>query len=97
MNIRITSLVELLHLAIKLEAMQEIECLRSELLAATEQIPIVNLPLSVQVVLNAANDVIPIDTYITDAEKCPLCGGCDVVEVDDHYNKCSKCNFSFVG
>ena len=30
-------------------------------------------------------------------EYCPICKSDDLVDVDDHYTKCCKCGFSFVG
>jgi ribosomal protein L37AE/L43A len=30
-------------------------------------------------------------------EYCPICKSNDLVDIDDHYTKCCKCGFSFVG
>lgn len=30
-------------------------------------------------------------------EYCPICKSDDLVDIDDHYTKCCKCGFSFVG
>lgn len=30
-------------------------------------------------------------------EYCPICQSDDLVDIDDHYTKCCKCGFSFVG
>jgi len=30
-------------------------------------------------------------------EYCPICKSDDLVDNDDHYTKCCKCGFSFVG
>ena len=31
------------------------------------------------------------------SEYCPICKSDDLVDIDDHYTKCCKCGFSFVG
>ena len=31
------------------------------------------------------------------ANACPLYKSKDLIDVDDNYTKCNKCNFSFVG
>ena len=34
---------------------------------------------------------------VVSGEYCPICKSDDLVDIDEHYTKCCKCEFSFVG